>query len=1136
MRRTRSLLLYVCVVTLAVPAPAQDVRASISGIVTDASGSVVPGATVTATSVERNTTSSTVTSETGNYLVQFLLPGTYRITAELSGFKKFVRENILLQIGDRARIDIALAVGGSSESVVVSEASALLETETGSRGHVITSQQIVDLPNNGRNVFQLVWAVPGVIKTSTYWGSMENYAVGNASGASINGGKQKENETLLDGTTDTVANRDVNFQPPLESVKEFKVNTGLYDAQHGRTGGGVTTIISKSGTNAFHGSVYEFNKNDALGANPWVLNYLGEPKPHFINNTFGFEVDGPIYIPKLFDGRNRVFFMVAYEGLQERSAGGDSTVVPTDAMRAGDFSALGRTIYDPLTTQTVGGQIVRDPIPGNRISSNRISPVAQNVLGYIPKPNRVTANPAEDNYAVSLGAKNYYNQILSRVDWALNPRNTIYVRYGRLPFTEFDDILFGGDSPAEPSTENPLHRNFYNWNADWTSVLSPSTVFNLRAGLARYVNTGGSPPAVGFDPRQLGFADSLVAQFTSYNFPRFDIGGVYTAVGSTTIINKSVNDAYSYQANLNRVQGNHQWKTGAEFRIYNQNVISPGLASGQYGFSRVFTQRDPNRADAASGDEFAAFLLGYPSSGRVDVNIDPAYQNHYYALYFQDDWKLTRRLTVNLGLRWDYEQPPAERFDRMTRGFAFNQPHPLANQVPSLNLKGGILYVDPEQRLAFDTDKNNFQPRVGLAYRLGENWVLRGGYGLFYLGAAERGGSDGFSRPTSLIASSDGNQTPRVTLTNAFPEGLLRPVGNSLGTYTNTGLGIGTNFLDRPLPYSHQYSFGVQRELPGQWLVEAAYAANFTRRLPVAANVNVLPVRELGREITYYTTRVPNPMAGLIPNNAALNGDTIPREQLLLPFPHYGGITVNNIPIGRQDYHAMQSRLTKRFSHGMSMLLAYTISKNLEQVSFLNNQDFNPQDPDGSKLEKRLTQFDAPQKFVALLTAELPFGHNRRFGANAAPVIDKLIGGWQINVDFTLQRGFPANYPNAPQIDARSAKLPSDQVDLEHAFDTSLFPTTVPDLVHNLRTFPTRFPDVRLQPLQNIDFSAYKNTQLTEALTFQFRVEFLNGFNHPWFAALDANGLNVTNSRFGWYRHEETNQNRLIALVAKILW
>jgi hypothetical protein len=1115
---------------------AQEIRASISGIIRDPSGSVVPGVTVTVTSVERNTSLSTVSEDTGNYLISFLLPGTYRLATELPGFKRFIRENILLQVGDKARIDVTLEVGEVSDSVVVEQKSQLLETETATRGHVITSQQIADLPNNGRNVFQLVWAVPGVIKASTYWGSMENYALGNATSVSINGGKVRENETLLDGTTDTVANRDVNFQPPLESVREFKVNTGTYDAQYGRTGGGVTTIHSKSGTNAFHGSVYEFNKMDALGANPWVLNYLKQPRPHFINNTFGFEVDGPVYVPKLFDGRNKVFFMVAYEGLQERSSGGDSALVPTDAMRNGDFSAVPVTIFDPLTTKTVDGRIVREAFAGNKIPANRISPVAAKVLAFVPKPNFGTGVLGEDNYAAFLGAKNYYNEWLARLDWAINANNNIYVRHGRLPYTEFDDILFGGSSPAEPSTENPLHRNFYNWSVDWTSTLNPTTILDLRAGLARYVNTGGSPPAVGFDPRKLEFADSLVSQFTFLHFPRFELGK-YTTVGTSRILSKDVNDAYSYQANLSRVEGNHQLKTGVEFRLYNQNSLTPGLSSGRYVFNKVFTQRDPTRADAASGDEFAAFLLGYPISGSVDVNVDPAFQHHYYALFAQDDWKVTPRLTANLGLRWDMETAPVERFNRMHRGFAFSAAHPLAGSVPGLNLKGGILFASENDRRAFELDKNNFQPRVGMAYRLSEKWVVRGGYGLFFLGANERGSTEGFSRQTPLIASNDSGQTPRVTLTNAFPEGLLRPIGNSLGANTNTGLNIGTVFLDRPLPYSHQFSFGVERQLPGEWLVEVAYSGNQSRRLPVSANINVIPREELGKESTYYTARLPNPLQGLIPANSSLNGATISRELLLRPYPHYGAISVGSIPIGKQYYHSMQSRLTKRFNQGMSLLVAYTISKNIEAVSFLNNQDFILSDPDSSRPERRLTQFDAPQKLAVLWTAQLPFGRSRRFGSNVNPVVDKVIGGWQFNMDLTLQSGFPADYPNAPPLEKRSAKLPSDRRDLFHAFDTTLFPRTAPNLNFNLRTFPTRFSDVRLYPLQNLDASLYKNTSITESIKLQLRVEFLNAFNHPWFSRLRApQSIDVTNPTFGYYRLEEGNQMRLVALVAKVLW
>lgn len=1114
---------------------AQDIRATLSGQVTDASGSAVPNAKISVINAGTHIASLVTTNDVGRYAVNFLVPGRYQLEVEAKGFRRFVRDNVQLEVGDKVGIDIRLQVGEMSDTVTVSDAIPLLESETASRGQVITGQQVVDLPNNGRNVFQLVWAVPGVIKTGGYWGSMENYALGNATGASINGGKRRENETLLDGATNTLGNRDVNFQPILDAVEEFKVNTGVYDAAYGRTGGGVTILSTRSGSNAFHGSIWEYHKNAALAATPWVLNSLGASKPHFINNTFGFQVGGPVYVPKVVDGRNKLFFMVAYEGLRERSSGEDSAIVPTAAMRTGDFSGLPVTIYDPTTTRIVNGQIVRDPFPGNRIPANRINPVAANLLNFVPLPNFGSSAYGNDNYAAFLGARNGYNQLMTRVDYSLTPRNNVYVRYGRLPYTEFDGILFGGASPAEPSRENPLLRNFYNWNADWASTLSPTTVLNLRFGLARYINLGGSPPAAGFDPRELGFADSLVSQFRFLNFPRFTLGQ-YTAIGTDLVANKVVRDSYSYQANISKVLRTHQVKLGAEFRLYNQGFYTPGNASGSYSFSRAFSQRDPLRADASSGDEFASFLLGYPAGGNVDLNIDPGFQHRYYALFLQDDWKRNSRLTVNFGLRWDYELAPAERYNRMVRTFAFDQPHPLSQQVQGLNLKGGLVYANADDRRFFASDGNNFQPRFGAAFKLTEQWVVRGGYGLFYLGADERGDTYGYSRSTPLVASTDGGLTPRVTLANAFSEPLLQPVGNSQGLNTNLGLGINIGFFDRPLPYSHQYSLGLERQVGQNWLVEVSYVGNKSRRLPVSANVNVIPASELGKPAAYYAERIANPMAGRIPDNAARNGATITRDILLTPYPHFGAINVSSIPIGRQDYHAMQSKLTKRFSSGMSFLLSYTVSKNLEEVNFLNNQDFNLSDPDSPRLERRLFEFDVPQKLAVLWSYELPFGRNKRLAAGVSRALDKIIGGWQLNVDATTQSGFPIDFPNAPNLEARSAKLPGNQVDLKKAYDTSLFPRTAPNLAITYRNWPTRFPNVRRYPLKNVDIGLFKNTPISERLTFQFRAEFLNAFNHPWFSNMDGNSTNVTNARFGWFVQEEGNQNRLIAMVGKIIW
>ena len=1138
----RTLTLMFALALLAIPAAqGQELRASLSGTVTDPSGSAIPAAKVAATNVSTNVMSNAETNEAGRYTILFLAPGRYKVTVEASGFKTFVRENLVLETSARQALDVAMELGQVTESVTVTTESQQVETETASRGALVTTRQIMDIPNNGRNVYQLVWAAPGVIKASRYWGSMENYALGNSTSVAINGGITRENETVMDGVTNTQPNRDVNFQPPVESVAEMKVQTNNYDAQYGRFGGGVVAISTKSGTNAFHGSLYEFHKNDNLAATPWVMNYYGIPRDsvRFLNNTFGLQTDGPIYIPKVFDGRNHLFFMVAYEGLRESSSGGDSAILPTDAQRTGDFSGVPRTIYDPTTTRLDPntGKYVRSPFGENRIPADRINNVAANTLGWVPKPNRPGVPYGEDNYFAALGARNGYDQFLTKLDYRVNDRNNVYFSYGRLPYQEFDDILFGGDSPAEPSRENPLHRNFYRWVFDWTSTLNARTVLNFRWGLARYVNIGGSPPAAGFDPRELGFADSLVSQFSFLNYPRFEIAN-YTNIGTDRAKSQDVRDSYSYQLNLNRTQGRHQLKLGAEFRIYNMSSQSPGYSSGRYVFNKAFTQADPARADAVSGDELASFMLGYPGSGQVDLNIAPYYKTQYYSWFVHDDFKLHPRLTLNLGLRWDYERPYAERYNRMVRGFAFDQPSPIDDEVPELTLMGGLLYAGTsgvEQR-AFNTDKQNFQPRIGAAFQITPNWVLRGGYGLFFLGQNAVGPSTGYSQATPLIASADGGNTPRVTLTNAFPEGLIQPVGNSQGLATNLGLGLSFQYLDRPLPYAHQYSLGIQRTLPWGMLIDASYSGNETRRYPVGLNFNVLPASELGKPTSYYRERVPNPMKGLLPLNPAKNGSTITRQDLLLPYPHYTSLTMSDVPIGQNHYHAFQLLLSKRYSHGMTLNLAYTIAKTIEQLSFQNGQDFNLSDVDASRLERRLMQWDVPQKFAVLWTYELPFGRGKPIGSGATGFWNKLLSGWQVMTQTTFQSGFPIDFPNAPNLEPRSAKLPSDQISLYNAFDKTLFPTTAPNLQYNLRNFPTRFPDVRLYPLKNVDATIGKKTQITERVGLEIRAEFLNAANHPWFSRIHDRGLDVTRPEFGWYYLEEQNENRLIALVAKLIW
>jgi hypothetical protein len=499
----------------------------------------------------------------------------------------------------------------------------------------------------------------------------------------------------------------------------------------------------------------------------------------------------------------------------------------------------------------------------------------------------------------------------------------------------------------------------------------------------------------------------------------------------------------------------------------------------------------------------------------------------------QDDWKFSSRLTFNLGLRWDYEQPAVERFNRMIRGFAFDSPSPIASKVTGLSLKGGLLYAGTsgESRLAFEPKRAQIQPRLGASFRLTERTVLRGGWGLFYLGQSAVGPSTGFSRPTALIASTDGGLTPAITLSNPFPSGLLAPVGSSLGASTNLGLGVQFQYLDRKLPYSVQYSFGVERDLGRGWVGEVSYVGNLSRRLPVNAQLNFLPAAELGKAASYYTERLANPMAGLLPDNAAKNGSTIPRQDLLMAYPQYSGVTMTDIPLGRQRYDSMQSKITKRFSHGVSFFAAYTISKTLEQVSFLNQQDYVLGDPLGSKLEKRLMEWDVPQKLALLSTAEIPVGSGRRFGSDLNGVLNHLLGGWQTNWQVTYQSGYPFDYPNAAPVKSGNFSLSKSERTLERWFDTSFFPKTAQP-AFTLRTFSTRTADVRLAPLENWDISVYKDFSIREGVRFQFRTEFLNAFNHPWFSRIETN--NVTAANFGSVRLDAQNQLRLVVFVGRI--
>jgi hypothetical protein len=1144
-----AICLFSLIFLFAAVSPAQEVRASITGIVADPSGAPVVGATVTATNVTQNTSNSTTTNEAGTYNIPFLPPGSYRLSVKAQGFKTLVRENITLQAQDRARLDVTLEVGDLTQSVTVSADVSLLQTETASRSQIIANELINNVPTQGRNPFQIAWAAPGVVKTGT-WRYLRSFDIGGTSGMSINGGRNKENEVLLDGISNVRADRTVIHVPTMDTVQEFKVLTNTYDAQYGRTGGGIVTIVTKGGGNEFHGNAFEYFQSEELNANQSELNAGNVKKPPMNINTFGIQANGPVYIPKLFDGRNRLFWLISYEGMRQRSADPGVATFPLMEWRAGDFSTLYNAqgqqvlIYDPTSTTPQG---TRTPFAGNRIPQNRLNPVALEVLKFYPAPTSEGVGPARvNNYPYPSRWIADMDQWIGRMDLNVNDRNRVFFRYGQNPFSEFRGLVWMGSNPAEPTGNAPLIRNGRNWTLDWTSTLSARMTFNLRAGLARWEETTGNSYGANFDPRRLGFADSLVAQFTRLQFPRFNFG-TYQAIGSDRLLNFGSNDAYTLQPNFNLIFGRHVMKFGGEARRYNDNTQNPGLAAGNYTFGKNWTQARALQGDAVSGNELATFLLGYPSSAYVDRNIDPSWRHNYYVLFFQDDWKLAPRLTLNLGLRWDYEAPNFERFDRMVRGLDFNAKSPIADQVTGLNLRGAILFagVGGQPRTAFIPDKNNFQPRVGVAWQVTNKWVLRGGYGLYYLGQNETGSNMGFSQRTDATVSTDGNLTPAVSLQNAFanlPGGrLLEAIGSSRGAASFLGQGLAVNYLDRPLPYSHQYSFDIGRELPGNMLAEIAYVGNLTRKAPVGAAANFVPASELGRrtatgaiDTAYYTGQVPNPMRGLIPDNPALNGATIQRQILMYMFPQFSSVTVNNLPIGKQRYDSIQAKLTKRFSHGLTFLASYTFGKTLEQASLLNAQDFVLANPEQTFLEKRSAgQIDTPRKFTLVGVYDLPFGKGKPFASSVPTALDLAIGGWSLNFNITYMTGWTCDYPNAKQLTPGSAKLPSGERSMYRWFNTSLWGKTAQE-PYTLRDFPTRFSDVRLPGYHNWDVSLAKYFPIYEQTKLQFRFEMVNMMNHPWFS--DIASVNVTATNFGQLNPTQRNLPRFIKLALNLIW
>jgi hypothetical protein len=1123
----------------------QETRGSITGRITDPTGAVVAGVSVYATNTASNVVASTQSTSEGNYSIPYLLPGKYRLTAELAGFKTFVRENIEIRIDDRINLDFALEVGEISERVTVTAEVPMLESTTASMGQVIDQRRVAELPVAHGNPFLLMQLSAGVVYTQNA-GLDRPFEPTHIVGYSMDGVRANKSEITLDGvqnstvkrgTTDTIA----GYTPPADIVQEFKVQTMPFDASVGHTQGGVTSITLKSGGNELHGSAYWGLLNPALNANLFFANKAGQPKGDFTYNRWGGSLTGPVYIPKLHNGRDRTFFTYGYEGIHEGRAmgaayGSGTLTVPTEAQRGGDFSALLKLgsqyqIYDPFTRQPApNGRTTVQPLAGNIIPASRISPIAKKLLSYWALPNAAgTADGLNNLIRVNdPEVITYYNHV-ARIDHAFSERHRMFGRvntYRRFSYSSdwFRSEATGGDSDWRQ----------YAASLDDVYQISPTTLLNVRYGFFRLQIHQSPLNGKGFDLTSLGFpknyTDAIDASYRA--FPAISITG-YTGSQDNWFRDPMANQ--SLEAHLTAVRANHTIRFGGDARQYRTyHYVWNNSSSGAFSFGNSWTNGPfDNSPSAPIGQGLAGMLFGLPTGGGVDRNASFAEQSTVWSLYFQDDWRLTPKLTVNLGLRYELEGPLTERWDRSIRGFDFTTPSPLDAQVRAnyarrpipevpaeqFRLMGGLTFanIGGQPRTLWTRDKDNFMPRVGMAYQWNAKTVIRGGFGVYYgaLGL-QRGdvNQNGFSQRTNLVPSLDSGLTFVATLANPFPGGIQEPRGAADGLLTFAGRGI--SFFDESpkAPVQQRWQFSVQRELPQRVLVEVAYVGNHGDDIQTSRDLRPLPLEYLSRTfyrdtatINYLSEQVPNPFAGLLPGTS-LNGNNISRSYLLSSgnYPHFTGLSTTENE-GYSWYHALQVRSERRFAAGWTVTANYLWSKNMEATGRLNGQL--------SPLEYVISDQDRPHRFVVSSIVELPFGKGRRFLNGPSAAVDKIVGGWQVQGIYTAQSGQALGFGNALFIgDIHDITLPKSERRVERWFNTGagFERASNRQLGSNYRVMPSRFNDVRSDGINSFDLSALKNTKIGERFNAQFRAEFLNAFNHTLFGNPNTS---PTSSAFG---------------------
>jgi Carboxypeptidase regulatory-like domain len=1159
--RARALLLAM---SLGLCAPAiasgQQFRGALVGTVTDPAGALVPEARVTLTGIATNTTIATRTNGDGFYVIEYIPPGRYRLRVEASGFQPVTLEAIEVRVGDRLTLDHRLAIGPFESTVMVAgDATPVLQTGSASIGQVVDRRRLDELPLADGNPFILARVAPGVAFTDVnnlrFTRAFDN---GGTSSISANGVGSQASEFTLDGLPDNAAfGRQIAYVPPAEAVHELKVVTSSFDAQQGHSAGAHVDVVTRSGANRPAGSAYWFKRNEALAANEFLVNANpncerdadgGCRKSPLRYNRWGATFGGPVMLPGPsggWSGKDRLFFFVAYEGLRQTTPATNTFTVPTEAMRDGDFSALLPTtrIHDPATAFVrPDGRVERLPFAGNIIPPDRIDAIGRNYVSYWPLPNLPCSDAqCRNNLIAAVPRTDHFYSVSMRADAALNQHHRLFGRFSHNRRKQHTEGWSGVVNGVDPTTSDSFRIND-SLAIDHVYTASPGWMLNLRGGLTRFESKSSRAAEGVFDAATLGFPPTTTDLFaeTGY-FPQFNITNFNPNTGGGTVggplSGRQVFDVYSFQPTVTSFRGGHRFHAGYDVRVYRAEEIPATHAAGVYEFDtrQVATRQFSDSPAAAIGQELAALLLGLPSGGRVERNATRNNQLTYHALFFQDDWKVSSRVTLNLGLRWDMETAPTERHDRNTRGFDFVSASPIeaaaraayaANPIPQVpvdafRVKGGLLFVDENNRGFYEPDTNNFQLRIGVAYELDSKTVVRGGFALFSVPFYIDGVNQvGFSQSTLLVPTLNAGLSFNANLANPFPGGVLEPPGASLGLATSLGQAVTIVPIERRNARARRYAVSLQRELPGRAVAEIAFVRNENVDVRVAnVELNPVPPEYLTTQNqrdpavdSFLSAQVPNPFRGLLPGTG-LNGATVERQQLLRPLPHFTSLLSERYD-GEATYNSLQLRIERRFSQAYTVNASYTFSRLTEAVSLLN--------PTDSGLEHRRSRDDYPHRVVISGIYELPVGRGRRFMTDPGRLLDALVGGWQVQGIYQYQSGRPLGWGNVAYFgdpDALRTNIESSTVSTAGnptrvVFDTSQFLSPGVDirLRNNVRAFPSTLPGFRSQAINQLDLSVIKNFALAGGPRLQLRAEFLNATNTPLFGEPN---LDPTSSNFG---------------------